>query len=53
MIKWIRPSGSEIETNELKETIAACEKMGWKRKQGIVEKNEEAKKKAGRPKKDN
>lgn len=31
-ITWERPSGSKIETNDLKATIAACEKLGWKRK---------------------
>jgi hypothetical protein len=31
MIKWKRPSGSEVETNSLPGTIQACEKMGWKR----------------------
>ena len=29
-MKWTRPSGSEIETNNEKATIEACEKMGWK-----------------------
>ena len=31
MIKWIRPSGSEIETNDSKETIEHCESLGWKK----------------------
>ncbi len=29
-MKWTRPSGTEIETNDEKSTIEACEKMGWK-----------------------
>lgn len=29
-IKWIRPSGSEIETNGLDETIEYCISLGWK-----------------------
>jgi hypothetical protein len=31
MIKWTKPSGVEVETNELKATIAYCESLGWKR----------------------
>ena len=30
-VKWKRPSGSTIETNDAKGTIEACEKMGWER----------------------
>jgi len=30
-MKWIRPSGSEIETNDEKATIEHCEKQGWER----------------------
>jgi hypothetical protein len=41
-MKWIRPSGSEIETNDLEETIKHCESLGWKRK----EKEEPKKKKS-------
>lgn len=29
MVKWIRPTGSEIETNDDDRTIAACIDMGW------------------------
>lgn len=29
MIKWIRPSGTVIETNERKETIDYCVSLGW------------------------
>lgn len=31
MIKWIKPSGVEIETNDLEETVAYVESLGWKR----------------------
>lgn len=31
MIKWIKPSGVEIETNDLEATVAYCESLGWKR----------------------
>ena len=31
LIKWKRPSGKEIETNDLKDTIALAESLGWKR----------------------
>jgi hypothetical protein len=30
-IKWIRPSGAAIETNEEAGTIAFAEDQGWKR----------------------
>ncbi len=30
-IKWKRPSGSTIETNDSAETIAYAESLGWKR----------------------
>lgn len=36
MITWIRPSGSEIETNDRQETIDGCERMGWKRKAATI-----------------
>lgn len=31
MIKWIRPSGSAIETGESEDTIAFAKLNGWKR----------------------
>ena len=34
-IKWTRPSGLEIETNDRPETIETAEKLGWQR---VVEK---------------
>jgi len=33
MIKWIKPSGDEIETNDESATIEAAKVAGWKRKQ--------------------
>jgi len=41
LIKWTKPSGVEIQTNDREETIEYCESLGWKR--------EGEKKKAGRP----
>jgi len=29
-MKWMRPSGNTIETNDSKETIAYAESLGWK-----------------------
>ena len=31
MITWDRPSGTQLETNDLPETIAYCESLGWKK----------------------
>lgn len=31
MIKWTKPSGQVIETNDRPETIAKAEQLGWKR----------------------
>lgn len=31
MAKWIKPNSNEIETNDLPDTIAHCESLGWKR----------------------
>ncbi|MCK5444964.1 MAG: hypothetical protein KAI73_05025 [Rhodospirillaceae bacterium] len=31
-ITWVRPSGSEIETNDSDASIAAAEEQGWERK---------------------
>ena len=31
MIKWVKPSGLEIETNDRKETVEYCVSIGWKR----------------------
>lgn len=35
---WIKENGSEIETNDRKETIAYAESLGWKRKKAPVKK---------------
>jgi len=29
-IKWIRPSGTEIETNDDKDVVDYCISLGWK-----------------------
>lgn len=45
-MKWIRPSGSEIETNDRKETIEHCKSLGWKSaKKEVKEETREAPKK--------
>ncbi len=31
MIKWKKPSGLEIETNDMEATVVYCESLGWKR----------------------
>lgn len=31
MIKWEKPNGTTIETNDSPETVAYCESLGWKR----------------------
>lgn len=31
MIKWVKPNGLEIETNDMTATIEYCESLGWKR----------------------
>jgi hypothetical protein len=31
MIKWEKPNGQIVETNEREETIAAAKENGWKR----------------------
>lgn len=30
-MKWTKPNGNVIETNDKPATIAYCEKLGWKR----------------------
>ena len=49
-MKWMRPSGVEIETNDRDITIKYCESLGWEKIDECVKKDE-PKKKAGRPKK--
>ena len=29
---WIKPSGMEVKTNDMPETIKYCESLGWKQK---------------------
>jgi hypothetical protein len=41
-MKWIKPSGLEIETNDSEETIKYCKSLGWKEPKEI--KKEEIKK---------
>ncbi len=35
-MKWKKPSGLEIETNELDATVKYCESLGWERMNGQV-----------------
>ena len=34
MIKWVKPSGDTIETNDLPANVEAAEALGWKRDGG-------------------
>tara|TARA_R110000796_G_scaffold163505_3_gene280438 strand:- start:146 stop:409 length:264 start_codon:yes stop_codon:yes gene_type:complete len=29
MITWVKPSGLQIETNDMKTTVAYCKSLGW------------------------
>ncbi len=51
-MKWIKESGLEIETNDLKDTIEYCKSLGWKQADDAKTPEEAPKKKAGRPKKE-
>ena len=31
-VKWVKPSGFEIQTNDLKASVELAESLGWKRK---------------------
>lgn len=46
-MKWIKPSGVEVETNDMPETITYCRSLGW---QEVSE--DEAPRRRGRPPKD-
>jgi len=37
MIKWIKQTGQEVETNENPANIAEAEKLGWKRGDAVEE----------------
>lgn len=47
---WIKPNGAKIELNEYPDTIAAAEKLGWKRHEEKPKIEAEAPRR-GRPKK--
>lgn len=34
MIKWVKPSGLKIETNDKDATVEYCESLGWKQSNG-------------------
>lgn len=40
-IKWVKPSGLKIQTNDKDETVEYCKSLGWKKENG---------RKPGRPK---
>jgi len=56
MIKWEKPNGQEIETNDRKETVKYCESIGWiqcgSKKEVKQEEVEDAPKRRGRPPKE-
>lgn len=54
MIKWKRPSGTTIETNEAPANIAAAEALGWERveKKMTAAQKKAADKKAAKDKED-
>ncbi len=31
-MKWVKPNGNEIETNDKPATVKYCESLGWKKK---------------------
>lgn len=45
-MKWTKPSGVEVETNDMPETIKYCRSLGWQ------EVSEDAPKRRGRPPKE-
>lgn len=56
-MKWKKPNGVEIETNDLEETVTYCQSLGWEEVSGqasLVEESqeeapEEVPKRRGRP----
>jgi hypothetical protein len=40
---WVKPNGNEIETNDKPDTLAYCEKLGWKRKKVVKKAAKKAK----------
>jgi hypothetical protein len=50
-MKWIRPSGTEIETNDRDVTIEYCESLGWERAENPKESVTEPVKSVSAPKK--
>lgn len=49
-MKWIKPSGVEIETNDMPETLAYCRSLGWQAadKTETTESSADAPKRRGR-----
>ena len=44
LIEWIKPSGTEVTTNDRKDTIEYCKSLGWKEKSAKIEVKKEAQK---------
>lgn len=40
-IKWTKPSGMKVETNDKPATVAHCESLGWKKNNGKKPKEKE------------
>ncbi len=40
MAHWVKPSGIEMKTNDMKETIEYCESLGWERTDGPAPEHE-------------
>jgi hypothetical protein len=41
-MKWIKPSGLKITTNDLEETIEYCKSLGWKEDKPEIKKEKKA-----------
>lgn len=41
-MKWIKPNGTEIETNDDEETVKYCQQLGWEKKKRKYTKKENA-----------
>lgn len=39
-MEWVKPSGVEVKTNDMPETIKYCESLGWKEKKIEIKKEE-------------
>lgn len=51
-MKWVKPNGNKIETNDDLATIRFCKKMGWEQEKAPVKKAAKKKAAVKRAKKD-